>query len=137
MTAVEETVATETAAETVPARQFDAETEEAAQKFTELAPLVKARIKHMASKNGKGLARVTMAAVEFPYATSYPKFRSVDEQTLFMMMLQLNGLKAAVAKGMEADMADIQQEIVDKTTSEIVEKTSEVIKTATEEATNV
>ena len=96
--------------------------EEAAKGFMTLVPQVKSRMAAMASKSGKGLARVMTAAIEFPYAESYPTFKNQDETTLFMMVLQLNELKAAVSESLKDQMAEIRAEVVNKTTNEIIDK---------------
>jgi hypothetical protein len=124
-----------TTPEAPEAEGFSEEVEKAAKEFTALAPKVRARIRQLASKNGKGLARVAIAAVEFPYASSYPKFKNESESTLFMMMLQLNGLKGIVAKAMEPQMQEIQEEVVAKTTATIMENTTN--SATPEETTNV
>lgn len=98
--------------ETTTGPVFTDEVEKAAKDFTTLAPQVRSRIKELASKNGKGLARVVIAASEFPYAEHYPKFVHEREQTLFVMMLQLNGLKNILAEAMKPQMKEIEDEVV-------------------------
>lgn len=129
-----ETETTDTA--TTETVGFSEEVEKAAREFTALAPKVRARIRQLASTNGKGLARVTIAAAEFPYASTYPKFKNENESTLFMMMLQLNGLKSIVSRAMEPQMQEIQEEVVTKTAGEIVEQATKMAEQP-EETTNV
>ena len=108
--------------------------ENAAKAFVQLAPDVQSRIGAMASKSGKGLARVVSAAIQFPFAEEYPRFKNQDESTLFMMMLQLNELRSTLSKAFEKDMPSIQGEVVNRTVNNIIDK--ELNKT-TEETTNV
>jgi hypothetical protein len=107
--------------------------EDAAKAFVTLAPDVSSRIGAMASKSGKGLARVVSAAIQFPFAEEYPRFKNQDESTLFMMMLQLNELRTTLSKAFEKDMPSIQGEVVNKAVNDIMEK--ELNKTK-EEKTN-
>lgn len=75
--------------------------------------------------NGKGLARVLIAVAEFPYADSYPRFRSDAEQKLFTFMLTIQDAKGTIARALAEDMASIQERAVDGIVEEVMASKTE------------
>jgi len=71
---------------------------------------------------GKGLARVMVALAEFPYADTYPKFRSDAEQKLFTFMLSVQSAKAKIGEALKADMQSIETDVVDGIVEETLAK---------------
>lgn len=94
------------------------EVNKAAYEFSQLAPKVRALAKNM--KAGE-LARVYIAAAEFPFAENYPKFLTNAGQELFMLTLHLQGLKSVMSQAVSKH----QKEIEDLAVSGIVEELKE------------
>lgn len=72
--------------------------------------------------NGKGLARVLVAVAEFPYADSYPKFRSDAEQKLFTFMLTIQSAKAKIAEALKDELGTLENKAIDGIVAEKVEE---------------
>ncbi len=85
----------------------------AAKEFNTLMPRVAGMSK---SINGKGLARVFKAVLEFPFANKEPKFLNNNERELFLMAMAVmtakNTMVAAVAKNAE-ELKQLQEQAVD------------------------
>lgn len=89
------------------------ETEEvqmAAGHYGHMAKMIRGYSRNM---GGKGLARVMIALADFPFAESYPKFRSDAEQKLFTFMLSIQSAKAKMAEAFKADLGEIQSKAID------------------------
>lgn len=120
MTAVEETL-TETPA--APSQELtgalaDKDVQIAAGHYGQLKHSVRSYAKNM---GGKGLARVMIALADFPFADTYPKFRSDAEQKLFTFMLSIGQAKAVIGKALESEMPAIQNEAVENMVTEVQE----------------
>jgi hypothetical protein len=96
----------------------DKDVQIAAGHYAQLRQSIRSYSKNM---GGKGLARVMTALADFPFADSYPKFRSDSEQKLFTFMLSINQAKSVIGKALEADMPSIQNQAVENTVTEIQE----------------
>lgn len=95
------------------------EVNKAAKDFGNLVPQIRAFAKNM--KAG-GLARVMIAAAEFPLGNEYPKFKVKEEQELFMMLLHVEALKNTMKTALmasEGALAEIQEQAI----NEVVEET--------------
>jgi hypothetical protein len=101
------------------------EVNKAARDFGDLTPQIRAYAKNM--KAG-GLARVMIAAAEFPLGESYPKFKNKQENELFMMLLHVEGLKSVMKNAIlnsEGALADIQNQAIDEVVEETIAKIAE------------
>lgn len=94
----------------------------AAYEFTNLVPQIRAFAKNM---NRNGVARVLTAFIEFPLAEKYPKFRTKEENQLFMMCLHAQGSKQimtdAVFSQNKGLIKEIQDEAVQGVVNEVLE----------------
>lgn len=98
----------------------------AAYDFGKLSPIVATHARAMLAKRGKGLYRVFRAIMEYPFANDYTKFKSQEEQQLFMLCLHMLSVKGIMSKALEGQVKDIETMAVDGLVKEIVdEKTKE------------
>jgi hypothetical protein len=97
----------------------DKDVQIAAGHYAQLSKSVKSYARNM---GGKSLARVVVALADFPFADSYPKFRSDSEQKLFTFMLSIGQAKSVISRALEADQASIQHAAVDGIVNEIQEE---------------
>lgn len=74
---------------------------------------------------GKGLARVMVALAEFPYAETYPKFRSDAEQKLFTYMLTIQSAKAKIAEALKSSLPQLESAAVDGIVKEVMDAKNE------------
>ena len=81
----------------------------AAGHYAQLSKSIRSYSKNM---SGKGLARVVCAVADFPFANSYPKFRTETEKNLFTMLLSINQAKTVIANALKDDEASIKNEAV-------------------------
>lgn len=100
----------------------DVEVQKAAGYYAQLAKKIRGFSRTM---GGKGLARVMIAVAEFPYADSYPAFRSDAEKQLFTFMLTIQSTKGTIAKALEADAKEIEHKATDGIVEEVLAKQGE------------
>ena len=95
------------------------ELNQAAMDFNRLMPQIAGMSRHI---NGKGLARVFRAVIEFPFSDKEPKFKTNVERELFLMALHAQTTKqvmlAAVAKNSE-ELKQLQDKAVDAVVEEL------------------
>lgn len=96
------------------------EVQEAAGRYAQFSRRIRSLAKTM---GGKGLARVMIAANEFPYAALYPKFRSKAEEELFNTILATNAAKAVIATALASSKDEIEQRVVDGMKEELTTET--------------
>lgn len=76
---------------------------------------------------GKGLARVFIAANEFPFAEAYPKFRSDVEQELFILTLHIQGLKGIMSQALDKHKKEIESLAVNGIVEELKQEKMEEV----------
>ena len=87
--------------------------------YGQLSKTIRAYSRNM---GGKALARVISAYAEFPFAETYPKFRSDSEQQLFTFLLTIQSAKATMTKALDAERQNIEEEAVNGIVNEIQQK---------------
>lgn len=89
----------------------------AAGQYAHMVKQIKGRAKNM--KAG-ALARVLIATAEFPYAESYPKFRSPAETDLFVLMLTNGKAKGIISEALKSQQSVLENIAVEKVTESIL-----------------
>lgn len=95
------------------------EVQEAAGRYAEMTREIRARCKTM--KAG-GLGRVLAATAEFPYANSYPKFRSKAETDLFILLISNGKAKSVIANALKDRETELEQIASQEITNQLLEK---------------
>lgn len=118
--------AVQPAEETVTTEQVDPldtpELNKATYDFMHLMPKIKGYAKTM---NGKGVARVFSAVMEFPLAKDYPTFKNDAEKELFMFCIHALAAKQTLLSVLANDQ-EVQKEIVNEVVSTITEEQKEI-----------
>jgi len=90
-------------------KRYSPEVEEASERFTNAIPEFKRILRKVKSMNS--LARVFMAAAEFPLSKEYPKFNTEAEIQLFLAFNDLLEYKSLIVSTFMKDMLEKERKI--------------------------